>query len=65
MTHTPVKLTFEQYLEYQDSTDNRSELLEGELIPMPPVGYRNTGAHLLHYSNNSQKSRVFTINKRF
>ncbi|NET62674.1 MAG: Uma2 family endonuclease [Symploca sp. SIO2E6] len=36
MTHTPVKLTFEQYLEYEDSTDNRYELLEGELIPMPP-----------------------------
>ncbi|NET59254.1 MAG: hypothetical protein F6K47_24870 [Symploca sp. SIO2E6] len=49
MTHTPVKLTFEQYLEYEDSTDNRYELLEGELIPMPPVGYRNTGAHLIHY----------------
>ncbi|NES23412.1 MAG: Uma2 family endonuclease [Symploca sp. SIO3E6] len=36
MTHTPVKLTFEQYLEYDDRTDNRYELFSGELIPMPP-----------------------------
>ena len=26
MTHTLVKLTFEQYLEYDDGTDNRYEL---------------------------------------
>ena len=26
MTHTPLKLTFEQYLEYDDGTDNRYEL---------------------------------------
>ncbi|NES00968.1 MAG: Uma2 family endonuclease [Symploca sp. SIO1B1] len=36
MTQTPVKLTFEQYLEYDDGTDNRYELLHGELVPMPP-----------------------------
>jgi len=36
MTHTPVKLTFEQYLEYDDGTDNRYELYDGELIPVPP-----------------------------
>ncbi|NEP60541.1 MAG: Uma2 family endonuclease [Symploca sp. SIO2G7] len=36
MTRTPVKLTFEQYLEYDDGTDNRYELSNGELIPMPP-----------------------------
>ena len=28
MTHTPVKLTFEQYLQYDDGTDNRYELTE-------------------------------------
>ncbi|NER99948.1 MAG: Uma2 family endonuclease [Symploca sp. SIO1B1] len=37
MTHTPVKLTFEQYLEYDDDTDNRYELRNGELIEMPPA----------------------------
>ncbi|NET56119.1 MAG: Uma2 family endonuclease [Symploca sp. SIO2E6] len=36
MTHTPVKLTFEQYLEYDDGTDNRYEVFDGELIPVPP-----------------------------
>ncbi|NEQ65111.1 MAG: Uma2 family endonuclease [Symploca sp. SIO2D2] len=36
MTQTPVKLTFEQYLEYDDGTDNRYELCDGELIPVPP-----------------------------
>jgi len=41
MTHTSVKLTFEQYLEYDDGTDNRYELCDGELIPMPPESKRN------------------------
>ncbi|NET57804.1 MAG: hypothetical protein F6K47_17080 [Symploca sp. SIO2E6] len=41
MTHTSVKLTFEQYLEYEDGTDNRYELFDGELIPMPPESDNN------------------------
>ena len=41
MTHTPVKLTFEQYLEYDDGTDNRYELFDGELILMPPESELN------------------------
>ena len=36
MTHTPIKLTFEQYLEYDDGTDNRYELSNGELVKVPP-----------------------------
>ncbi|NEP59995.1 MAG: Uma2 family endonuclease [Symploca sp. SIO2G7] len=36
MTHTPLKLTFEQYLEYDDGTDNRYELCDGELVKVPP-----------------------------
>jgi len=36
MTQTPVKLTFEQYLEYDDGRDNRYELCDGELIGVPP-----------------------------
>ncbi|NES19939.1 MAG: Uma2 family endonuclease [Symploca sp. SIO3E6] len=36
MTQTPVKLTFEQYLEYDDGTDNRYELWDGELVAVPP-----------------------------
>jgi Uma2 family endonuclease len=34
MTITHQKLTFSEYLNYQDNTDNRYELVEGELIPM-------------------------------
>ncbi|NEQ65126.1 MAG: Uma2 family endonuclease [Symploca sp. SIO2D2] len=41
MTQTTVKLTFEQYLEYDDGTDNRYELCDGELILMPPESGEN------------------------
>ncbi|NES22780.1 MAG: Uma2 family endonuclease [Symploca sp. SIO3E6] len=41
MTHTPVKLTFEQYLEYDDGTDNRYELCDGELVPVPSESFLN------------------------
>jgi Uma2 family endonuclease len=34
MIITHQKLTFTEYLNYQDNTDNRYELVEGELIPM-------------------------------
>lgn len=37
MTQTPVKLTFEEYLTYNDGTDNRYELEDGVLIPMTPA----------------------------
>jgi len=33
--HKP-KLTFEEYLTYEDDTDNRYELIDGELITLPP-----------------------------
>lgn len=36
MVKTPTKLTFKQYLEYDDSTDNRYELFYGELVKLPP-----------------------------
>lgn len=35
MTQTPVKLTFEEYLAYDDGTDNRSELVDGQLVMVP------------------------------
>ncbi|MBE9143831.1 Uma2 family endonuclease [Planktothrix mougeotii] len=41
MTKTHVKLTFEEYLTYQDGTDQRYEFVEGELVEMPPA----TGKH--------------------
>lgn len=34
MTQTPLKLSFEEYLTYNDGTDTRYELVDGELIPM-------------------------------
>ncbi|VXD25716.1 Uma2 family endonuclease [Planktothrix paucivesiculata] len=37
MTQTPVKLTFEEYLTYNDGTDNCYELEDGVLIPMTPA----------------------------
>ena len=37
MTKTPTKLTFEEYLTYDDGTDNRYELEDGVLIQMTPA----------------------------
>ncbi|MEH2301071.1 Uma2 family endonuclease [Nostoc sp.] len=34
MTITTPKLTFEEYLKYDDGTDTRCELVSGKLIPM-------------------------------
>jgi Uma2 family endonuclease len=36
MTTTRKKLTFEEYLDYDDGTDNRYELVDGELVALPP-----------------------------
>ncbi|UBF27479.1 Uma2 family endonuclease [Kovacikia minuta CCNUW1] len=36
MRSTSQKLTFEEYLAYDDGTDNRYELVDGELVKMPP-----------------------------
>lgn len=41
MTQTPVKLSFEEYLTYDDGTDNRYELVDGKRLLMPPP----TGDH--------------------
>ena len=42
-TVTAKKLTFEEYLSYNDGTDTRYELVNGELIPMS-LGTGNHGA---------------------
>jgi Uma2 family endonuclease len=36
MHSTTQKLTFEEYLAYDDGTDNCYELVDGELVKMPP-----------------------------
>lgn len=41
MAKTPLKLTFEEYLTYDDGTDKRYEFEDGELLEMPPA----TGKH--------------------
>ncbi|PSB52604.1 Uma2 family endonuclease [filamentous cyanobacterium Phorm 6] len=35
------KLTFDEYLNYSDNTDNRYELIDGELIALPPESEPN------------------------
>jgi Uma2 family endonuclease len=35
-TAAPKFLTFEEYLAYNDGTDNLYELVNGELVPLPP-----------------------------
>ncbi len=35
------KLTFEEYLTYEDDTDNRYELIDGELVTLPPESEPN------------------------
>jgi Uma2 family endonuclease len=41
MPITTQKLTLEDYLNYDDGTDNRYELIDGELIPMPTESDKN------------------------
>ena len=48
MTQTPVKLSFEEYLNYDDGTDNRYELVDGELVMVPlPTGEHSDTIDLL------------------
>ncbi len=56
MTVATKKLTFEEYLKYEDGTDNRYELVDGELILMS-VG---TGEHGLisEFINDSFRSEI-------
>ena len=38
-TPTTKKITFEEYLNYDDGTNNRYELVNGELVLMPPASF--------------------------
>ncbi|MDJ0903385.1 MAG: Uma2 family endonuclease [Xenococcus sp. MO_188.B8] len=38
-TPTTKKITFEEYLNYEDGTNNRYELVNGELVLMPPASF--------------------------
>ncbi|WP_416673682.1 Uma2 family endonuclease [Egbenema bharatensis] len=41
MTSTKTLLTFDEYLAYDDGTDTRYELVDGELVAMPPESPEN------------------------
>ena len=41
MTTTKTLLTFDEYLAYDDGTDTRYELVDGELVAMPPESPEN------------------------
>jgi len=41
MTTATKKLTLEEYLAYDDGTDNKYELVDGELVAMPPESNKN------------------------
>ena len=57
MTRTPVKLSFEEYLVYDDGTDVRYELVDGELVPMTPTDSRTLRycrVHLRHIEGRGE-----------
>ena len=41
MTVAKAKLTFEDYLAYDDGTDYRYSLIDGALVPLPPESELN------------------------
>ncbi len=55
MTITTQKLTFEEYLTYEDGTDTRYELVDGELIPMS-LGTGKHGAIIRFIVNQFENS---------
>jgi Uma2 family endonuclease len=55
MTITTQKLTFEEYLSYDDSTDTRYELVDGELFAMSlGTGKHGDITELLHEQFRNQ-----------
>ena len=59
MTITTPKLTFEEYLKYDDGTDTRYELVNGELIPMS-LGSGQHGA-VTEFFNVSFRSEILRL----
>jgi Uma2 family endonuclease len=56
MTTTTQKLTFEEYLAYDDGTDTRYELVDGELVPMS----LGTGRHggIVEFLNDQFRDQI-------
>ncbi|MCC5620520.1 Uma2 family endonuclease [Nostoc sp. CHAB 5715] len=59
MTITTPKLTFEEYLKYDDGTDTRYELVNGELIPMS-LGSGQHGA-VTEFLNVSFRAEILRL----
>ncbi|MCL6750479.1 Uma2 family endonuclease [Nostoc sp. CCCryo 231-06] len=59
MTITTPKLTFEEYLTYDDGTDTRYELVNGELIPMS-LGSGQHGA-VTEFLNVSFRAEILRL----
>lgn len=58
-SNTKPKMTFEEYLTYDDGTDNRYELVDGELILMnPPIGLHALVIRLLNNNFEAEISRL-------
>lgn len=55
-TTTKNKLTFEEYLIYDDGTDNRYELEDGELILMNPPTFRH--AFIISFLSDAFASQI-------
>jgi Uma2 family endonuclease len=53
---TKTKFTFEEYLTYDDNTDNRYELEDGELILMNPPTFRH--AFIIRFLTNSFEAQI-------
>lgn len=60
VTTTTQKLTFEEYLTYDDGTDNRYELEDGELILMNPPILRHT--LIIYFISNAFVAEINRLN---
>lgn len=56
MTQTPIRLSFEEYLTYDDETDKRYELVDGELVEMTPA--RGRHADIIDALNDIFKAEI-------
>lgn len=59
-TSTTSKLTFEEYLTYNDGTNNRYELVDGELILMTPPTVRH--ALIIRFLTNAFEAKISRLN---
>lgn len=59
-TTTKTKFTFEEYLTYDDGTDNRYELEDGELILMNPPTFDH--ALIIRFLTNNFEAEITRLN---